>query len=57
MVYYRFAWCFWVSSCKIHCATGSTFPHSLALKKTILMRSVLASSRGFFIEYTHNLLP
>ena len=44
MVYYRLAWYFWVSSCKIHCATGWTFPHSLALKKTILMRSVLASS-------------
>ena len=41
----------------VHCATGPTFADSLALKKIILMWSVLASSIGNLLEYTHNLLP
>ena len=56
MVYYCFAWCSWVSSCQVHCATGPTFVDFLALKKIILMWSVLASSIGALLEHTHNLL-
>ena len=37
IVYYCFAWCSWISSCQVHCATGPTFADSLALKKMILM--------------------
>ena len=57
MVYYCFPWCSWVFSCQVHSATGPTFADSLALKKIILMWSVLDSSIGILLEYTHNLLP
>ena len=57
MVYYCSGWCSWASSCQINCATGPTFVDSVALKKIILMCSVLASSIGTLLEYTHNLVP
>ena len=41
---------------QVQCTTAPTFADSLALKKTILMWSVLASSIGTLLEYTHNLL-
>ena len=36
----------------VHCATGSTFADFLALQKTIVMCSVLASSIGTLLEDT-----
>ena len=57
IVYYCFAWSSWISSCQVHCATGPTFADSLALKKMILMWSVLTTSIGPPLGYTHNLLP
>ena len=57
MVYYCFAWCSFVVSSQVHCAAGPTFGDSLALKKIYLMWSVLVSSIGTLLVYTHNLLP
>ena len=40
-----------------HCATSPIFADYLALKEIILMWSVLASSIGTLLEYSHNLFP